>query len=206
MNCQDASNVARWARRRERSPLPRQHLVHSLRNDPEPRQGPPPPGHVPAAHPEYCVRLHGLTRAKVLMDPFLGLGSSPLPPPNWESISWESRSIATTWRKRSRESELRCSYRLPATSSGLQLSADEKSPVLRRQHRASNNVAKGQNPSGASERGERAARSARAGEAARESACRGVQERSPSDKTRISRERRAESASSASAGRRAGSA
>ena len=47
---QDASNVARWGGGAERSALPRQHLVHSLRDDPEPRQGPPPPGHLPAAH------------------------------------------------------------------------------------------------------------------------------------------------------------
>jgi len=28
--------------------------------------------------PEYCVRLHGLKRTKLLLDPFLGLGNSAI--------------------------------------------------------------------------------------------------------------------------------
>ena len=38
------SNIAPLADRRQQPPLPRQHLVHSLRDDQEPRQGPPAPG------------------------------------------------------------------------------------------------------------------------------------------------------------------
>ena len=38
----------------------------------------PHPATFPARLPEYCVRLHGLSRTHVLMDPFLGLGSSAL--------------------------------------------------------------------------------------------------------------------------------
>ena len=39
------------ARRRRQSPLPRQHLVHPVRDDPESRQGSPAPRDVPAARP-----------------------------------------------------------------------------------------------------------------------------------------------------------
>ena len=38
----------------------------------------PHPATFPSRVPEYCVRLHGLERTRVLMDPFLGLGSSAL--------------------------------------------------------------------------------------------------------------------------------
>ena len=48
---QDASNVARWAAGGEQPALPRQHLVHPLPDHPEPRQGPPASGDVPAARP-----------------------------------------------------------------------------------------------------------------------------------------------------------
>ena len=45
---QDASNVGALASGAGGPALPRQHLVHALRDHPEPRQRPAPPGHVPA--------------------------------------------------------------------------------------------------------------------------------------------------------------
>ena len=45
---QDPSNIKRWAKAGDRAPLPRQHLVHSLRDDPEPRPRSPAPGVVSA--------------------------------------------------------------------------------------------------------------------------------------------------------------
>ena len=44
---QDASNVARWRAALGRPPLPRQRLVHPLRDHPEPGKGSPAPGDVP---------------------------------------------------------------------------------------------------------------------------------------------------------------
>ena len=46
---QDAVERRPLARRRRRPALPRQHLVHPLRDHPEPREGSAPPGHLPAA-------------------------------------------------------------------------------------------------------------------------------------------------------------
>ena len=45
---QDASNVGRWQTGGREPALPRQHLVHSVRHHPEPRQGSPAPGDLPA--------------------------------------------------------------------------------------------------------------------------------------------------------------
>ena len=74
---QDASNVGAVARRRRRPPLPRQHLVHPLRDHPEPREGPAAPGHVPVAPARV---LHPAARrrraSQTVADPFLGLGST----------------------------------------------------------------------------------------------------------------------------------
>lgn len=36
----------------------------------------PHPATFPSKLPEYCVRLHGLTRIRLVMDPFMGLGST----------------------------------------------------------------------------------------------------------------------------------
>ena len=38
----------------------------------------PHPATFPPRIAEYCLKLHGLSRVKVAMDPFLGLGSSAL--------------------------------------------------------------------------------------------------------------------------------
>ena len=64
------------ADRRKQPPLPRQHVVHPLRDDSEPGEGPSASSHVPAAGTEYCFKLHGLSRVALAMDPFLGLGST----------------------------------------------------------------------------------------------------------------------------------
>jgi site-specific DNA-methyltransferase (adenine-specific) len=75
---QDASNVGRWAtgagNRRCRGNtwfIPYQTIQSRDKDRPHPATFPP-------RVPEYCVRLHGLSRTRVLMDPFLGLGSSAL--------------------------------------------------------------------------------------------------------------------------------
>ena len=75
---QDASNVARWAGgandRRCRGNtwfIPYQTIQSRDKDRPHPATFPP-------RVPEYCVRLHGVSRTRVLMDPFLGLGSSAL--------------------------------------------------------------------------------------------------------------------------------
>ncbi|HYT69234.1 MAG TPA: site-specific DNA-methyltransferase [Vicinamibacterales bacterium] len=75
---QDASNVARWAgggaNRRCRGNtwfIPYETIQSRDKDRPHPATFPP-------RVPEYCVRLHGVARTKVLMDPFLGLGSSAL--------------------------------------------------------------------------------------------------------------------------------
>jgi len=74
----DASNVARWAgaagNRRCRGNtwfIPYETIQSRDKDRPHPATFPP-------RVPEYCVRLHGLSRTRVLMDPFLGLGSSAL--------------------------------------------------------------------------------------------------------------------------------
>ena len=75
---QDASNVARWGNgandRRCRGNtwfIPYETIQSRDKDRPHPATFPP-------RLPEYCVRLHGLSRTRVLMDPFLGLGSSAL--------------------------------------------------------------------------------------------------------------------------------
>ena len=45
---QDPSNIKRWAKAGDRAPVPRQHLVHSVRDDPEPRSRPSAPGVISA--------------------------------------------------------------------------------------------------------------------------------------------------------------
>ena len=73
---QDALERRALARRLGRPSLPRQRLVHPLRDHPEPGKGSPAPGDVPTRLPEYCLRLHGLSRARTVADPFLGLGAT----------------------------------------------------------------------------------------------------------------------------------
>jgi site-specific DNA-methyltransferase (adenine-specific) len=73
---QDASNVARWrsggSNRRCRGNawfIPYETIQSRDKERPHPATFPP-------RVPEYCLRLHGLSRVTTAMDPFLGLGSS----------------------------------------------------------------------------------------------------------------------------------
>jgi len=75
---QDTSNIARWGDgandRRCRGNtwfIPYETIQNRDKDRPHPAT-------FPVRLPEYCVRLHGLSRTHVLMDPFLGLGSSAL--------------------------------------------------------------------------------------------------------------------------------
>jgi site-specific DNA-methyltransferase (adenine-specific) len=73
---QDASNITRWrhagANRRCRGNtwfIPYETIQNRDKDRPHPATFPPRVA-------EYCLRLHGLSRVRVAMDPFLGLGSS----------------------------------------------------------------------------------------------------------------------------------
>jgi site-specific DNA-methyltransferase (adenine-specific) len=75
---QDASNVTRWASaagdRRCRGNtwfIPYDTIQSRDKDRPHPATFPP-------RVPEYCVRLHGLSRTTVMLDPFLGLGNSAI--------------------------------------------------------------------------------------------------------------------------------
>jgi len=75
---QDASNVTRWRRaaanRRCRGNtwfVPYETIQSRDKDRPHPATFPP-------RIAEYCLKLHGRSRVKVAMDPFLGLGSSAL--------------------------------------------------------------------------------------------------------------------------------
>lgn len=75
---QDQSNVTRWraaaGNRRCRGNtwfIPYETIQNRDKDRPHPATFPP-------RVPEYCVRLHGLTRTKLLLDPFLGLGNSAI--------------------------------------------------------------------------------------------------------------------------------
>jgi site-specific DNA-methyltransferase (adenine-specific) len=73
---QDASNIARWrsggSNRRCRGNtwfIPYDTIQNRDRDRPHPAS-------FPEKVPEQCIRLHGLARAGVVLDPFLGLGAS----------------------------------------------------------------------------------------------------------------------------------
>lgn len=73
---QDASNIGRWrtggANRRCRGNtwfIPYETIQSRDKDRPHPATFPP-------RVPEYCFRLHGLSRLTLAMDPFLGLGST----------------------------------------------------------------------------------------------------------------------------------
>lgn len=75
---QDASNVARWQGagggvrcRGNAWFIPYDTIKSRDRDRPHPATFPP-------KLPEYCIRLHGTTRARTVLDPFLGLGSSAI--------------------------------------------------------------------------------------------------------------------------------
>jgi site-specific DNA-methyltransferase (adenine-specific) len=73
---QDASNIARWQHagggRRCRGNawfIPYETIQSRDRDRPHPATFPP-------RLPEYCIRLHGRSRTQMVLDPFLGLGST----------------------------------------------------------------------------------------------------------------------------------
>jgi site-specific DNA-methyltransferase (adenine-specific) len=73
---QDKSNIGRWRQastdRRCRGNtwfIPYDTIQHRDRDRPHPATFPP-------RLPEYCLRLHGLSRLDLVVDPFLGLGST----------------------------------------------------------------------------------------------------------------------------------
>jgi site-specific DNA-methyltransferase (adenine-specific) len=73
---QDKSNVARWQRagggtrcRGNAWFIPYETIQSRDRDRPHPAT-------FPSRLPEYCIKLHGLSRLRVVMDPFLGLGST----------------------------------------------------------------------------------------------------------------------------------
>ena len=78
MPYQDKSNVARWASaggdRRCRGNtwfIPYETIQRRDRDRPHPASFPP-------KVPEQCIRLHGKARAGLVLDPFLGLGSTAI--------------------------------------------------------------------------------------------------------------------------------
>jgi len=73
---QDVSNVTRWSGagqgircRGNAWFIPYETIQSRDRDRPHPATFPP-------KLPEYCVRLHGVARTRLIMDPFLGLGST----------------------------------------------------------------------------------------------------------------------------------
>jgi site-specific DNA-methyltransferase (adenine-specific) len=75
---QDASNVGRWragaSNRRCRGNtwfIPYETIQDRDKDRPHPATFPP-------RVPEYCARLHGVSRVKLMADPFLGLGNSAI--------------------------------------------------------------------------------------------------------------------------------
>lgn len=75
---QDQSNVTRWrsaaANKRCRGNtwfIPYETIQNRDKDRPHPATFPP-------RVPEYCARLHGVGRTKLMLDPFLGLGSSAI--------------------------------------------------------------------------------------------------------------------------------
>jgi site-specific DNA-methyltransferase (adenine-specific) len=75
---QDTSNITRWQGaggglrcRGNTWFIPYETIQSRDRDRPHPATFPP-------KLPEYCVRLHGVDRARMVMDPFLGLGSTAI--------------------------------------------------------------------------------------------------------------------------------
>jgi site-specific DNA-methyltransferase (adenine-specific) len=75
---QDSSNIKRWAGASEGLRcrgntwfIPYETIQRRDRDRPHPASFPP-------RVPEQCIRLHGLSRAQTVLDPFLGLGASAI--------------------------------------------------------------------------------------------------------------------------------
>ena len=93
---QDPSNIARWAAagdglrcRGNTWFIPYETIQNRDRDRPHPASFPP-------RVPEQCLRLHGLDRAGLMLDPFSGWGRVRSPPPGWASTSSASRWTNTT--------------------------------------------------------------------------------------------------------------
>jgi site-specific DNA-methyltransferase (adenine-specific) len=75
---QDASNIARWrgAGRNLRCRGNTWFIPYETIQDRDKDR--PHPATFPPRVPEYCAKLHGVSRTKVMLDPFLGLGNSAI--------------------------------------------------------------------------------------------------------------------------------
>ena len=74
---QDKSNVARWNKKVDKRCRGNTWFVpyKTIKSRADQR---PHPATFPVKIPEMCIRLHGLERIKLVLDPFLGIGSSGL--------------------------------------------------------------------------------------------------------------------------------
>jgi site-specific DNA-methyltransferase (adenine-specific) len=76
---QDASNIARWGHSEGRDRRCRGNTwfipYETIQSRDKER---PHPATFPPRLPEYCLRLHGVPRVSLAMDPFLGLGSTAI--------------------------------------------------------------------------------------------------------------------------------
>jgi site-specific DNA-methyltransferase (adenine-specific) len=76
---QDKSNIARWGHTRGRDRRCRGNTWFIPYKTIQRRaQERPHPATFPVQLAEWCIRLHGLTRTKRMLDPFLGIGNSAL--------------------------------------------------------------------------------------------------------------------------------
>ena len=74
---QDKSNVARWSKQQDKRCRGNTWFVpyKTIKSRAGQR---PHPATFPVKIPEMCIRLHGLSRTKLVLDPFLGIGHSAL--------------------------------------------------------------------------------------------------------------------------------
>ena len=113
---QDQSNVGALADGGVGRALPRQHLVHSLRDDPEPREGPAASGHlpaeaagdVPAAARPRSARSSSPTRSSAS-------GRPPSPARSWAELRRHRDGRGLSRRRRSNEPAQRCRTAQPAS-------------------------------------------------------------------------------------------
>ncbi len=74
---QDKSNVARWSKQQDKRCRGNTWFVpyKTIKSRAGQR---PHPATFPVKIPEMCIRLHGLSKTKLVLDPFLGIGHSAL--------------------------------------------------------------------------------------------------------------------------------
>jgi site-specific DNA-methyltransferase (adenine-specific) len=74
---QDKSNVARWSKKQDKRCRGNTWFVpyKTIKSRAGQR---PHPATFPVKIPEMCIRLHGLSRTKLVLDPFFGIGHSAL--------------------------------------------------------------------------------------------------------------------------------